>query len=89
MGRFITMILSCLHNLLIQVPQNGYHNISRVVQPQIRNISDGLTAASPLGRRVAHGTKDGGIELQNMKSKRQGATGRVQREGNVTTAASQ
>jgi len=80
MGRFTTMILSCLHNLLIQLPQNGYHNISRVVQPQIRNISDGFTAASPIGRRAGRGNmgRDGGIEMQSMKSKRQG-----QRDGNV------
>jgi hypothetical protein len=68
MGRFMTTILSCLHNLLIQVPQNGYHNISRVVQPQIRSLSDSFVASSSV--RPAAGMKKGDIELQSMKSKK-------------------
>ncbi|ETI24926.1 hypothetical protein G647_04296 [Cladophialophora carrionii CBS 160.54] len=68
MGRFMTTILSCLHNLLIQVPQNGYHNISRVVQPQIRSLSDSFVASSSV--RPAAGMKKGDIELQSMKPKK-------------------
>ncbi|KIW68975.1 hypothetical protein PV04_04883 [Phialophora macrospora] len=67
MGRFMTTILSCLHNLLIQVPQNGYHNISRVVQPQIRSLSDSFVASS--SARPAAGMK-ADIELQPMKPKK-------------------
>ncbi|OAP65399.1 hypothetical protein AYL99_01371 [Fonsecaea erecta] len=69
MGRFTTMILSCLHNLLIQLPQNGYHNISRVMQPQIRNISESLTIANSTARRSAAARKENGIELQTLAPK--------------------
>ncbi|KIY03132.1 uncharacterized protein Z520_01599 [Fonsecaea multimorphosa CBS 102226] len=69
MGRFTTMILSCLHNLLIQLPQNGYHNISRVVQPQMRNISESFTVANSTARRGAAARKGNGIEMQSMAPK--------------------
>ncbi|EXJ73647.1 uncharacterized protein A1O5_03409 [Cladophialophora psammophila CBS 110553] len=72
MGRFTTMILSCLHNLLIQLPQNGYHNISRVVQPQIRSISESFTIATSASRRNAAARKEDGIELQPMAPKTSG-----------------
>ena len=70
MGRFFTTMLSCIHNLLIQLPQNGYHNISRVVQPQMRNISDSFVASSSV--RAAAGMKKGDIEMRSIKSKRPG-----------------
>lgn len=57
----ISRFFAYLHSLLIQVPQHGYHNISRVIQPQMRNLSEGFTANSS---RV---NKD--IELQPMKPK--------------------
>ncbi|OQV02519.1 hypothetical protein CLAIMM_07706 [Cladophialophora immunda] len=69
MGRFTTMILSCLHNLLIQLPQNGYHNISRVMQPQMRSLSESLTIANPAARRNAAARKENGIELQSIAPK--------------------
>ncbi|KIX00997.1 uncharacterized protein Z518_10063 [Rhinocladiella mackenziei CBS 650.93] len=58
----IAAFFAYLHTLLIQVPQHGYHNISRVIQPQIRSISEGFIASSS---RVAN--KD--MELQPIKPK--------------------
>ncbi|EXJ94604.1 hypothetical protein A1O1_03000 [Capronia coronata CBS 617.96] len=63
----ISIFLGYLHALLIQVPQHGYHNISRVFQPQIRSLADSLTAnTSRVGKE---------IELQSMKPKQTGGAG--------------
>ncbi|KIW50629.1 hypothetical protein PV05_09420 [Exophiala xenobiotica] len=64
MGR-ISQFFAYLHSILVQVPQHGYHNISRVVQPQIRSLSESFTASS---NRIS---KD--IELQPMKPNRDAA----------------
>ncbi|ETN41273.1 uncharacterized protein HMPREF1541_03208 [Cyphellophora europaea CBS 101466] len=55
----ITNWLSTLHAFLTALPQNGYHNISRVVNPQMRSICESFQANS---RRA----KDD-IELQLLK----------------------
>jgi hypothetical protein len=84
MGRFLTTVLSCIHNLLIQLPQNGYHNISRVVQPQIRNISDSFVASSSM-RTTAPGMNKSDIELQSIRPKSAGSSGvKTPRETQVT-----
>ncbi|KEF62872.1 uncharacterized protein A1O9_00845 [Exophiala aquamarina CBS 119918] len=57
----IAQFFSYLHSILISVPQHGYHNISRVVQPQIRSISESFTV------RVGKDPSKSGIELQNLK----------------------
>ena len=53
--------LACIHHFLIQVPQHGYHNISRVIQPQIRSISESFIVSG------SRSNKD--IELQPLKPK--------------------
>jgi hypothetical protein len=58
----ISQFFAYLHSILIQVPQHGYHNISRVIQPQIRSLSESFTASSK------RSGKD--IELQPMKPNR-------------------
>ncbi len=77
MGRFTTF-LACLHNLVIQVPQNGYHNISRVVQPQIRSLSESFTISGGSGRTNTNTTtttgKDIGQGPTTMNSKRTTST---------------
>lgn len=86
MGRFTTTVLSCLHNLLIQLPQNGYHNISRVVQPQIRSITESFVASST---RVAPGMNKQDIELQSLKSGKAGpSSGRMKSERSDAAIAS-
>jgi len=55
----ITNWLSTLHAFLTALPQNGYHNISRVVQPQMRSICESFQANSLRSKS--------GIELQTMK----------------------
>ncbi|EXJ88934.1 hypothetical protein A1O3_01998 [Capronia epimyces CBS 606.96] len=63
----IATFLAYLHTLLIQVPQNGYYNISRLVQPQIRSIAESLTAnTTNSGRGVGIGVGKE-IEMQPMK----------------------
>ena len=57
----ISALLACIHHFLIQVSQHGYHNISRVIQPQIRSISESFIASG------ARSSKD--IELQPLKPK--------------------
>lgn len=57
----ITNWLSTLHAFLTALPQNGYHNISRVVQPQMRSICESFQA-NPLRSKS-------GIELQSMKTR--------------------
>ncbi|KIW43261.1 uncharacterized protein PV06_04382 [Exophiala oligosperma] len=59
----ISRFFAYLHSLLIQVPQHGYHNISRVIQPQMRHLSEGFTANSS-SRMI-----NKGIELRPMKPK--------------------
>lgn len=41
-----TSLLACLHSVIVQVPEHQYHNISRVMQPQIRSLCDGLMAGA-------------------------------------------
>jgi len=57
----ISTFFAYLHTLLIQVPQHGYHNISRIVQPQLRSISESILANS--------GRSKQDIELQTLKPK--------------------
>ncbi|KIV82122.1 hypothetical protein PV11_04252 [Exophiala sideris] len=71
MARGIPQFLACIHHFLIQIPQSGYHNISRLIQPQIRSLSEGLTAGS---NRVS---KD--IGFKGIKPKPQNAKERVER----------
>lgn len=61
----VSQFFAYLHSLIIQVPQHGYHNISRVVQPQIRSISESFLA-NPKSRA---GTD---IEMQAMKPRQTG-----------------
>lgn len=42
----ITSILECLHTVAVQVPEHQYHNISRLMQPQIRSVCDSFKAAA-------------------------------------------
>lgn len=65
MARGIPQFLACIHHFLIQIPQSGYHNISRLVQPQIRSLSEGLTAGS---NRVSKN-----MNLKSMKPKTKAA----------------
>jgi hypothetical protein len=68
-----------LHSLVISVPQQGYHNISRVVQPQIRGLSESFIQATSSsssraggggGSRATPG-KDTMIEMQTMTRPKQ------------------
>ena len=45
----IAQFFSYLHDILIAVPQHGYHNISRVVQPQMRSICESFQANTRMG----------------------------------------
>lgn len=58
----IAQLFSYLHSVLTSIPQHGYHNISRVVQPQIRNISDSFTA-----RGISRDPTTAGIELRELR----------------------
>ncbi|KIV96123.1 hypothetical protein PV10_00027 [Exophiala mesophila] len=58
----ITQFFSYLHSILTSIPQHGYHNISRVVQPQIRNISESFTA-----RGISRDPSTAGIELRELR----------------------
>jgi hypothetical protein len=40
-------LLAYLHSLLTSIPQHGYHNISRVIQPQIRSLGESIIATAP------------------------------------------
>lgn len=57
----ISQFFAYLHSILISVPQHGYHNISRVVQPQIRSISESFTV------RMGKDPSLSGIEMQSLK----------------------
>ena len=47
----IAQFFSYLHQVLISVPTNGYHNISRVVNPQMRSICESFQATNTRSRR--------------------------------------
>lgn len=57
----ITNWLSTWHAFLTALPQNGYHNLSRVVQPQMRSICESFQATS------LRSSNKSDIELQALK----------------------
>ena len=63
----ITTWLSTIHALLTSLPQNGYHNISRVVQPQMRSICEVLQAGSSTSSGSSVMRTKTGLDLQGMK----------------------
>jgi len=48
----IAQFFSYLHSIMLQVPQQQYHNISRLVQPQIRSIANSFMISSPKTRNA-------------------------------------
>ena len=43
----IAQFFSYLHSIMLHVPEQQYHNISRLIQPQIRSIANTFTLVSP------------------------------------------
>jgi hypothetical protein len=78
----LTNWLSTLHAFLTALPQNGYHNISRVIQPQMRSISESLLAR-PGPARGRRGKVEG-IEMQSLRSRGKAGSSVNRREGSVS-----
>jgi hypothetical protein len=64
----ITNWLSTWHAFLTALPQNGYHNLSRVVQPQMRSICESFQAKSLRSKAD--------IQMQTFKSRSKNAASR-------------
>ncbi|RMD42390.1 hypothetical protein DV735_g2713, partial [Chaetothyriales sp. CBS 134920] len=58
-------IFAYLHHLFLSVPQHGYHNISRVVQPQMRSISESFQVQ---GLQLSPTKKSIGLQQQSVKN---------------------
>jgi hypothetical protein len=78
----LTNWLSTLHAFLTALPSNGYHNISRVIQPQMRSISESLLAR-PSGSATRRGRGET-IEMQSLRPRAN--AGRVERGAAVRGA---
>jgi hypothetical protein len=53
----LNQLFSYIHNLILHLPQNGYHNISKVMQPQMRCISESFTANPYVSSKKVKGLK--------------------------------
>jgi hypothetical protein len=53
----LNQFFSYIHNLILHLPQNGYHNISKLMQPQMRCISESFTANPYLSNKKTKGLK--------------------------------
>lgn len=70
----ITEFFQYLHSIMLHIPQQQYHNISRLMQPQIRSLADSFTVLSPQTRKAlgTQVTRPGQQEKQSAVSRRSG-----------------